>query len=285
MARYNEGQERHYLLGEIKLKNETLELLLQGTVTGVVRLLSDIVASIGEDIAAQNVRIKNLGNAVIKMTPEIDDKEAWDIGRAFELFNLGLALLPPLIQMRIGKEGFRAVASLPVAANHHILAADLLRGIPQFENVARIILLQKKNFDGTGEPYSDRAKENDIPLGSRILKILLDMEFQSTDNFKGREVLERMKGMDRVYDTELIGKLLGSQQTIRPKRRDVKIPMSQLSVGMVLLEDLMTQNGQLLLRKNSTLTETICKLLSQWGNVDPIISPVRVLLNEDQAWS
>ena len=50
---------------------------------------------------------------------------------------------------------------------------------------------------------------------------------------------------------------------------------------MVLLEDLVTQNGQLLLRRSATPTETICKLLNQWGNLDPIVSPVHVLLNQD----
>ena len=45
--------------------------------------------------------------------------------------------------------------------------------------------------------------------------------------------------------------------------------------------DVYTQNGQLLLRRSATLTETICKLLNQWGNLDPIVSPVHVLLNQD----
>lgn len=282
VARYNTAMERRYLLGDLKLKNETLELLLQGTVTGVVKILSDVVASIGEDVAAQNVSIKKMGDTILRMTPALSESETWEINRALELFNLGLALLPPSVQLRIGREGLKAVDQIPIAKSHHILAANLLTGIPQFDGVARIILLQRKNFDGTGEPPTDNSRGKGIPLGARILKILLDLETQSTDHFRGREVLERMAKIEWIYDIELIARLLGTEDSLRYKRRDVRVPVFELCVGMVLLEDLLTKNGQLLLRKNSTLTDTTCKLLSQWGNLDPIISPVHVLLNQDE---
>ncbi len=280
VSRYNAVKERHYLLDEIKLKNETLELLLEGTIGGVVKLLSDVVASIGEDVAAQNVRIKSLGNAIIKQMPDLTEKETWNIRRSLELFNLGLALLPPLVQMRVGREGLRATNDIPLAAKHNVLAADLLSGIPQFEEVARIIRLQRKNFDGTGDPVADSVRGKDIPLGSRILKILLDMEMKSTDHFKGRDVLQKMNTMHKVYDADLLQILLGGKPTPDARKPDAKVPVRRLSVGMVLLEDLVTQNGQLLLRRNATLTETVCKLLSQWGNIDPIVSPVHVLLDQ-----
>ena len=281
VLRYNAVLERHYLLGEIKLKNETLELLLEGTIGGVVKILSDVVASIGEDVAAQNVRIKTLGDALVKSMPDLSDQEVWNIRRSLELFNLGLALLPPLIQMRVGREGLCATNDIPLASKHNILAAELLAGIPQFEEVANIIRLQRKNFDGTGEPVADPVKGKDIPLGSRILKILLDLEMKSTDHFKGRDVLQKMKSMYKVYDPDLILFLLGGPPSPEARRTDATIPVRRLTVGMVLLEDLVTENGQLLLRRNATLTETICKLLNQWGNLDPIVSPVHILLNQD----
>ena len=282
VSRYNITMERRFLLGELKLKNEALQLLLDGTVTGVVKILSDVIASLGDEVAAQNIRVNKLGQAILKMMPELNNKEKWEISRALELFNLGLVLLPPLIQLRINKEGVSIVEQLPVAKNHHLLAAELLKSIPRFEGVANIILLMKKQFDGVGEPYANRVKGNDLPLGSRILKTLLDHESLSTDNFRGREVLEDMRKKGNMYDQGLINRLLGVEAAGPKKRRPAKIPVHLLTVGTVLLEDLFTQKGQLLLRKNSTLTETTCKLLSQWGSLDPIVTPVYVLLNEEE---
>jgi hypothetical protein len=90
-----------------------------------------------------------------------------------------------------------------------------------------------------------------------------------------------MKSMYKVYDPDLILVLLGGPPSPEAKRPDATVPVRRLTVGMVLLEDLVTQNGQLLLRRSATPTETICKLLNQWGNLDPIVSPVHVLLNQD----
>ncbi len=280
--RFNLAAERRFLLDELKQKNETLRLLLDGTVTGVVKILSDVAASVGEEVAAQNLRVRKLGHAILKMMPEISQKENWEINQALELFNLGLVLLPPLVQFRINKEGIGTVSHDPAAKNHHLLAAYLLKDIPRLEGVANILLLMQKQFNGDGEPSQSRAKGRDLPLGSRILRILIDLETLSTGNFRGPKVLEQMKKRTDYYDVDLINRLLEVKPTRLNEGKEIKLPVDMLKVGMVLLEDLVTQNGEQILKKNLTLTQTTCKLLSQWGNVDPISSPVSVQLNEDE---
>ncbi|HUI31058.1 MAG TPA: HD domain-containing phosphohydrolase [Candidatus Acidoferrales bacterium] len=281
VSRYNIAMERRFLLNELKLKNETLQLLLDGTVAGVVKLLSDVSGSIGDEAAAQNVRVNRLGQAILKMMADLNGKEKWEVSRALELFNLGLVLLPPVVRLRINKEGIGVLNQIPAAKNHHLMAAELLKSIPQFESVANIILLMRKQFDGAGEPNENKIKGKDLPLGSRILKILLDLDALSAGESKGVEILGEMKKKSNVYDGELINRLLGFEPAHPRKRRDIRMPVQSLNVGMVLLEDIVTRNGQHLLWKNSTLTETTCKLLSQWDNMDPIASPVYVLLDEE----
>ncbi len=209
VTRYNATMEKRFLLGELKLKNEALQLILQGTETGVEELLRDLIAAVGVNVASQNLKIKKLGQAVLKMMPKLSEKEKWEIRRALELFNLGLALLPSRVQRRIITEGMGVIKEIPLAQNHHLLAAQLLSGIPKFEGVANIILLMRKDFDGIGEPYSNNTKGKDLPLGSRILRILLDLENKSTGHFGEREVLKSMIKESGIYDIELIGKLFG----------------------------------------------------------------------------
>ncbi len=246
VARYNETVERRLLLSELKLKNENLQIILQGTEGGVVNLLTDLIATLGEDVVAQNIRIKKLGEAVLRMMPELDEKESVDISRALELFNLGLALLPPFVKFRIIKEGLRAIKEIPLAQNHHLLAADLLREIPEFEGAARILLLMRKDFDGIGKPYSDKSRGKSLPLGSRLLRILLDLEEQSTDQFHGRQALEKMLRKGGVYDAELIGKLLGTKPHKQRKRQNTGIPVYELSEARGHVEESMPLTGELI---------------------------------------
>jgi len=51
---------------------------------------------------------------------------------------------------------------------------DLLSKILRLESVARIVLYQNKNFDGTGFP-SDAVKGEEIPVEARIIRVLTDL--------------------------------------------------------------------------------------------------------------
>ncbi len=228
---YNASVERLSLLSDLAVKNEVLQLSLQGTASGIVTLLSNMIGAVGKDVASQNFRIKKLGEAILRMLPELSEKESWEISRALDLFNLGLALLPPFVQLRIINEGMDVIREIPTAENHHLNAAQMLSGIPEFEGVANIILLMRKDFDGHGVPQSNKTKGKDIPVGSRILRILLDLEEQSSELLHGRDLLERMMKKPGVYDTGLVSKLLGKEPSKQKRNAESRIPVYELGGG------------------------------------------------------
>ena len=244
VKRYNTAMERQSLLSDLAVKNEVLQLSLEGTASGIASLLSDLIDAVGKDVTSQNFRIKKLGAAILTMMPELSEKENWEISRALDLFNLGLALLPPFVQLRIISEGVDVIRGIPAAKDHHLNAAKLLGEIPGFGGVSKIILLMRKDFDGNGEPQSDKTRGKDLPLGSRILRILLDLEEQSTGRFRGRQLLEGMMRKQRFYDTDLIGKLLGKEPVKRSKIRCPGIPVYELGAGPLMVEDSVVQAGQ-----------------------------------------
>jgi len=254
VKRYNVAMERQSLLSDLAVRNKVLQLSLQGTASGIVTLLSDLIDAAGKDVASQNFRIKKLGAAILTMMPGLSGKESWEISRALELFNLGLALLPPFIQLRIINEGMGVIREIPLAKNHHLNAAKMLSEIPEFEGVAKIILLMKKDFDGVGAPQSDRTRGKNLPLGSRILRILLDLEEQSPARFRGRQVLERMMKKPGVYDTELVGMLLGKEQIKRREKQSPNVPIYELGSDTAKVEDWDAHAGQLMRQVNSSGT-------------------------------
>jgi hypothetical protein len=189
-------------------------------------------------------------------------------------------VLPAWVQVSIAKHGLGSLDRFPAAKNHHLLAAGLLKDIPQFAGVARIIRFLERDFDGSGEPQTEHARGDAIPLGSRLLHILLDAERQSTANFRGREVLERMMHRPEKYDTKLIARMLSVPPVRLNGRTPVQVPVDRLLPGMVLLDDLVTTGGHCLLRPQVTLTGTAIHILQQWHAKDPFSGPIRVLLPE-----
>ena len=276
VVRYNLTVQNRFLLDELTRKNAILQEFLDGTIAETTRVLSDLVGFVNEHGIAQVARVRRLGNAVINTVPDLSAEERWEIQRALDLFNLGLAVLPPWIQVSLNKDGLGALERFPVARNHHLLAAEMLKGIPRFDGVATIIRLMLKNFDGSGPPADDTSRGEQIPLGSRLLHILLDLERLGTEHFKGREVLASMLKRTSKYDVALIARMLGHREDETQGQRDERVRLERLEPGMVLLEDLSTGGGKLLLRASTTLTRTSLDILRHWRMIEQVPADVLV---------
>ena len=280
VTQYNLKYENTFLMNELTKKNADLTELLEGTVAQTVHILSDMLGYVNLHATAQVGRIRKLGSAILDLVPNVSAEERWEILRAFDLCNLGLLVLPPWIQASLNKDGIAILDRFPVAQNHHLLAAGLLKDIPRLGGVAKILQYAKKDFDGTGEPTGDAVRGKDIPLGARILHILFDLEKLTTENFKGREVMIKMLQYPSKYDVELIHHVLGDAAQKRKLGSEMRLLISDLKDGMLTLQDILTVGNQNLLSSNITLTRTSITILQQWHKKDPIREPILVFVNE-----
>jgi response regulator RpfG family c-di-GMP phosphodiesterase len=276
---FNMVAENRQLTSELAIRNTALEEILEGTVGQTVQLLSHLSNYINMHAARQTERVRTLGTAILKVSRDVSVEELWDIHRALELFNLGIAVLPPWIQVTLVKEGLWSLARFPVAQNHQLLAYDLLKDIPRFERVARIIQLSQKNFDGSGEPTSVALQGQDLPLGSRLLHILIDLDSLSTEHHRGRTMLQKMQTQKQKYDTGLIALMLGQESAMRVSNAKKSVGLDALEEGMILMDDLVTVRGRVMIRAGSEITKPVLRILSQTRQYDPIKEPVTVRVN------
>ncbi len=190
--------------------------------------------------------------------------------------SFGLATLPFSVQVAVNKFGLRGLERFPAAMNHHLMTAAILEKIPRFDTVARIIRFQERDFDGQGEPKGDTTRGFDIPLGARLLHILIDLQRRTTPNFKGREVLAKMKLEPRKYDVGIIERML-TGRTDTPGGVK-KVSLEDLKPGMTLVHDVLTQSGQCLLRRTAVLTSTSIGIINEWNRKDPVFLPIDVIV-------
>jgi response regulator RpfG family c-di-GMP phosphodiesterase len=277
VTQYNLSSENKHLSERLLEQNKALAELLEGTVGQSIQILTHLISYINPDAANQTERVRNVGRAIVPMLTDLSAEERWAILRAFDLFNFGIALLPPWIQVSLNKNGLKALTRIPVAMNHHVLAADLIKDIPRFSLVAAIIRLQRKDMDGNGPPDADRISGTKIPVGARLLHILVDLDTISTATHQGRDVLHHMKSLPNRYDTELISKILLQEPS--PESNEIKmVALQYLEVGMVLVDDIVSTRGKILLRSSSIITKPMIKILNQMKDYSEIKEPIKVLL-------
>ncbi|MCC6396794.1 MAG: response regulator [Bacteroidetes bacterium] len=277
---HNLESHNTHLLEELKTRNEAMKELLQGTLAGSTRILSDLVGHVNPEAAAQVDRIRRAGKTVLAMLPNVGSLERWEALRAFDLFNLGIAALPAWILVGLTKHGLSSIERFPHATTHNLLASDMLKEIPRFEGVARIIRLQQKDYDGSGPPAEDVVAGVEIPLGARILHVLIDLDRQSTRHFRGRAVLEQMARHPEKYDVSIIRTLLEGKSASQPSAMSTVHSLDELQTGALLLNDIVTEDGQILLRKGMILSDGALVMIRQWARHDTVVLPIQVQLEQ-----
>ena len=180
------------------------------------------------------------------------------------------------MQVAITKEGLAVLNGSSVARNHHLLAAGLLKDIPQFAGVAKIIELQAKDFNGKGEPQNCDLQGEDIPFGARLMHILIDLVRPASGILRGADLLQQMEKLPQKYDVNIIKQILGKNLDTNFTTEVKMLHLKSLKPGMILLDDIRSISGQLLLKANLGLTDTFINILVQWHAKDPLVQPIKV---------
>lgn len=159
-------------------------------------------------------------------------------------------------------------------------AKSILENIPKFENITKIVYHIYENLDGSGAP--DKLIGKQIPLGSRILRVLIDFEelirLRRMFYSKAFDVVEAES--NRLYEYKLLA-LLDQYQgymSFLGKRYQKEYPIHkvELKEGMVLTRHIITENGMKILSAGTKLDMDIIDKIKDMTRNDPIIGNIYV---------
>jgi response regulator RpfG family c-di-GMP phosphodiesterase len=238
--------------------------LLQKTLSGSVKLLTDILSFSDPAAFGKSLALRQLAH---KVSAVLCPSESWEIELAAMLVNIGLVTIPDSTISKF-KSGLQLTPQeLELLSTVPQIGYTLIKNIPRLERLAEIILYQHKHFDGQGFPVNT-VREEQIPVGARIIKILIDLQKeQGTLDDRFGKLFQRKS----VYDPKLlshIAKIMGGEipeETTTAAR--YQITAAQLLVGQVVLEDVETKDGLLLMAAGSTLTETLIERLINYSRM------------------
>ena len=104
---------------------------------------------------------------------------------------------------KITNEEITSILKLPEAGY------KLIMNIPSLQHIAKIVLYNRKNYDGTGFPF-DNTKANLIPFGSRVLKILYDYLIILSNTRSHERAMRSFKINVSIYDPKVIEVFINS---------------------------------------------------------------------------
>jgi len=158
---------------------------------------------------------------------------------------------------------------------------DLLSKIPRLEAVARIILYQNKNYDGTGFP-SDAVKGDEIPMEARIIRALTDLarlEAKKIPKFKALEQLRQQPGHYDLKVLDATARCFELETATQPDvvvKSPVALDFPGLHAGHVLAADIMTVQNILIVGAGTKITPLILERLRNFASLSGLKLPIHV---------
>jgi hypothetical protein len=164
------------------------------------------------------------------------------------------------------------------------IGANLLANIPRLESVARIVLYQNKNYDGSGFP-ADSVVGDEIPIGARILKVLSDVAELEASGLSKAKALEQMQTRSGRYDPQVLDSTFACFDIYLPSPTAVKtviqaIPLKELSIGHILSSNVETKDGVLIVCAGTKVTQMALEKLRNFDQIQGIKEPLHVQTSE-----
>jgi response regulator RpfG family c-di-GMP phosphodiesterase len=239
--------------------------LLEQTVQGSVKALTDVLALAAPAVFGQGARLKDL---VGKLAVETGWNDAWEIEVAALMAQVGAITLPDETAEKLYAGASLTAAEEAMVERVPAVTQRILGNIPRLDGVLQILGNYQRRFDSAGS-------DGILPVGARMLSIAMDFLSLEREDPTPRLALETMRGRAGVYDPELLEAFartvgIGDQRIIV-----VEVPLHGLVEGMTLVGDARATNGQLLIARGHPVTPELIERLRNFP-IGHVREPLRV---------
>ena len=254
--------------------------LLEKTLGGTIKVLTDILSLVSPQSFSRASRLRRL---VQEFVDKMNLKNPWQLEIAAMLSQIGCVTVPDFIISKVYNNKELLPNEFPMFQNHPKIGSEMIANIPRLKTVAKIIEYQEKLFNGAGVPKNDVSGE-DIPLGSRILKLALDYDSLIQSGTKKENIMEIIEQRTKVgwYDERLV-KVLEMPVVKRKKFISAEVTLNKLTDNMILASDLYNKRLTMLLgSKGQEVTKSFIYRLINIHKNEGIQQPIKVVYSLDE---
>jgi response regulator RpfG family c-di-GMP phosphodiesterase len=253
--------------------------LVEGTLNGALRLLTDILSMVDPESFGRSIQLREMASGIASTLGMVSTA---DLEMAATLSQIGIITIPPEILAReregerLDEEEQKMLMRIPEAGR------DLLAHIPRMDTVARVVQYQNKHLDGSGFP-PDAVAGDEIPIESRILKVLADLVELEHEGHSREAALERMRGQPGFYDPRVLEAAANpAGGGDRGPGATVDLRITELRAGQVLMASIENDEGRLLFGAGQRITPAVVERLRNYSRIMKINEPIRVQLAPEE---
>jgi response regulator RpfG family c-di-GMP phosphodiesterase len=245
--------------------------LLEKTLRGSIKVLSEILHLLNPEAFGRASRITRYAREIASA---MGVSGIWQIETAAALSQIGCVILPEAALKKLYRGQELTGEESQLFAMHPCIGSDLLSHIPRMKTIAKIIADQEKNFDGSDSPQESNGGE-EIPLGARILKVVLDFDTLQARGVSNSEAAGKMAKSTGRYDPDVLAalrRILAAE--LHDEERTVK--SNELVDGMILAQDIRFLDGRIFVGRGYEVNLTLRERIKNFSQRPGLQEPVKV---------
>lgn len=249
------------------------EVLAQAA-AGIVQLLTGLahprIPIPPLSAAAERLRLRARMLALALKLPGVADLEA-----AALLSRVALAAVPKHILDKLLTHERLAPADLDFLARLPDVGLRLVEHQPRFAGVAEIFRHQGED-PGPMVVRADGVREYKVPLASRILRALIDLQLHENAGLTTPAALAEMRRQSVRYDPNVIKaiELLFVRPEVGANATFEQCMIADLVVGSVLAADALSTDGVPLVSAGTTITSAVLARLKNFADLGQVVEPL-----------
>lgn len=231
--------------------------VLKETLIGCIQALTDVLAIANPVAFGRASRLKRLA---MGLAETLDCRAYWQLEAAAMLSQLGYLSLPADLVEKL-YYGEKLTPDEQLLANSvPDVVTSLLEHIPRLEPVMQILTA----LAWTDEQVA-RLGDGTIGLGARILGLVIEYDQLLTQGHSSAVAVQTLRARSSRYGAALIEQLaqyLGAGPAQAEARQ---VPLRNVLVGMVLMQDVRTHLGTLLIPRGFEVTSALIERIRHFG--------------------
>jgi len=223
-------------------------VLLQETLLGSLKALIDVLAITNPLAFSRATRIKKNAS---KLAKKVAVTNRWQVEAAAIVSQLGYISLPESIVKKVFYGKILSADEKVLVSEVPKVTKQLLEHIPRLDPIIEALEtfnkpLWKNNIELT----------KTIPVTARILKIVLDFDSLEVQGQSVQLALDTLRAREHIYDKKLLEAFAECIHHSDKVNTLIEIPLRSVQVGAVLVDEVYTEDGRLLVPKNYEVTKT-----------------------------
>jgi len=238
--------------------------LLKGTLQGSVKVLTDVLSILSPKSFGKAERLKRYTGKVVK---RIGLKNSWQVELASMLSQIGCAALPKDILEKSLSDTPLSKQEQAIYDTHPQIAHKLLSNIPRMNLVADIIVQLY-------EPMTDETA-----YSVKVLKAIYETDLMISGGLKEADAVYQLSNSGK-YDSKLVKAIeVAFCETEGYIKK--KLMISGLKENMIVVNDIKTNDGLLLLSKGQVFNDASISRLVNYGKSCGVAEPIDVMVPSD----